>query len=154
MEGTLRPEKAALVMDQAVLSDASSRHEQHVDAAREGQRSSHASDQSSSTANEAPATATVKAGDDSDTDMSEVESHSGATAEAFRGGCLVMELGIHHIAKERSLRRTTTMRPLKTVKISAAWIHCRALHLVSHPRARQSTTILLMDGELSAGRRL
>jgi hypothetical protein len=82
----LRPEKVALAMDQAVLSDTSSRHEQHDDAGREGQSSSHASDQSSSTAQETPAIPTIKAGDDSDTDMSEVDSHSGATAETSSRG--------------------------------------------------------------------
>jgi hypothetical protein len=68
------------------LSDASSRHEQHDDVEHEGQSSSYASEQSSSTAHKAPAVATIKAGDDSDTNMSEVDSHSGATAEiSLRG---------------------------------------------------------------------
>lgn len=85
-EGKLHPAKAAMAVDQAVLSDASSRHEQHDDVGHEGQSSSHAGEQSSSTAHKAPAAATIKAGDDSDTDMSEVDSHSGATAETSLRG--------------------------------------------------------------------
>jgi hypothetical protein len=49
--GKFYPEKDAMAADQAVVSDASSPHE-HDDAGREGQSSSHASDQSSSTAQE------------------------------------------------------------------------------------------------------
>ena len=68
------------------MSDTSTRYKQHDDVGHEGQSSSYASEQLSSTAYKAPTAATIKAGDDSDTDMSEVDSHSGATAETSLRG--------------------------------------------------------------------